>query len=138
MIVYLDTSVVLRTLFREPGRLQQWGNWEKAYSSNLLRIESFRTIDRLRLAGKISDKEVAQLAGEIQLVHDTLHIVPLTDSILQRAAESFPTTIGTLDALHLSTALSVRAVESLDYLLTHDDELATAAKSLGFQVLGTK
>jgi hypothetical protein len=62
--------------------------------------------------------------------------VPLTDSILQRASEAFPTTVGTLDGLHLASALEVREFEELDLLLTHDQQLGIAARSLGFEVLG--
>lgn len=136
MIAYLDTSVVLRMLFREADPIPDWGKWDKAYTSQLLRIEAFRTFDRLRLAGMLTDEEVAQLAKEIQLVYNTLFVMPLDDTILRRAGESFPTTIGTLDAIHLSTALAVRSMEEVDALLTHDEQLATAAQSLGFEVLG--
>src|SRR3990172_8215168 len=103
MIVYLDTSVVLPVLFHEPNPVQVWGRWNKAYSSNLWRVEALRTVDRLRLSGDLSDEEAADLARDIRIVHETLLIQPLNDSILQRASESFPTVVGTLDALHLST-----------------------------------
>ena len=49
MIVYLDTSVVLRVLFREEGPLETWGTWDEAYSSELLGVEARRVIDRMRL-----------------------------------------------------------------------------------------
>lgn len=136
MIVYLDTSVVLRVLFHESNPIQVWGGWKKAYSSALLRVEAFRTVDRLRLRGELSDKEVAILSKEIQMVYETLFVMPLTDAILQRASSAFPTVVGTLDALHLSTALSIRESEKIDSLLTHDEQLATAAQSLGFNVIG--
>ena len=136
MIVYLDTSVALRVLFHEPHPVPVWARWDKAYSSSLLRVEAYRTVDRLRLSGHLTDGEVADLAGEIEIVYNTIFIVPLTDSILLRAGESFPTVVGTLDALHLSTALAVRELEKLDFLLTHDQQLGTAARSLGFEVLG--
>ena len=136
MIVYLDTSVVLRVLFGEPNPLPIWGKWNKAYSSILLRIEALRTIDRLRLFGDITDSELADLTQEIQTVFETLYIVRLTDSILQRASESFPTVVGTLDAFHLSTALAIREYEALNLLLTHDQQLGTTARSLGFEVVG--
>ena len=136
MIVYLDTSVVLRVLFREADPFPGWGKWDKAYSSRLLRIEAFRTFDRMRLAGTLTDREAAQLAKEIQIVYGTLFVMPLDDSILRRAGESFPTAIGTLDAIHLSTALAVRAFEMVDALVTHDEQLAIAAECLGFEVLG--
>jgi len=137
MIVYLDTSVVLRVLFHEPNPVQVWGRWNKAYSSNLWRVEALRTVDRLRLSGDLSDEEVADLARDIRVVHETLLIQPLNDSILQRASESFPTVVGTLDALHLATALAIREFDKLDLLLTHDLRLGTAARSLGFEVTGT-
>lgn len=136
MTVYVDTSVVVRVLLREPNPLRIWGQWNKAYSSGLWRGEALRTVDRLRLTQEISDTEVAELVREIQIVHETFTVHPVTNQIFQRASETFPTVVGTLDAIHLATALSVRQIEPLDSLLTHDSQLGTAAKSLGFHVLG--
>ena len=136
MTVYLDTSVSLRVLFHEPNPLKLWAKWDKAYSSSLWRVEALRTVDRLRLSGDLSDREVADLVRDIRIIHETLAIQPLNDSILERASESFPTVVGTLDALHLSTALAIREFEKLDLFLTHDFQLGTAARSVGFDVLG--
>jgi uncharacterized protein len=137
MKVYLDTSVVLRILFREPNPIAVWGKWDKAYSSSLWRVEALRTVDRLRLLHEISDGEVADLVREVQAVHDTLAIHPLDERIVQRASETFPTIVGTLDAIHLATAISVRESEGIDLLLTHDSQLGIAARSLGFEIMGT-
>lgn len=137
MKIYLDTSVVLRVLFREPNPIELWGKWDRAYSSALWRIEALRTIDRLRLMHEITDVEVAALVREVQTVHDTLAIHPLDERIMQRASETFPTIIGTLDAIHLATAISVRESNGIDLLLTHDSQLATAARSIGFEIRGT-
>ena len=136
MIVYLDTSVMLRVLFGEPNPISEWGHWEKAYSSTLIRIESLRTVDRLRLSGYLTDQEVAGLVKEIEIVYETLFVIGMTDSILRRAGDSFPTVVGTLDALHLATALSVRELEKVDLFLTHDQQLGIAAQSVGFEVIG--
>ena len=136
MIVYLDTSVVLRVLFRETNPVNVWGKWDKAYSSNLWRVEALRTVDRLRLSGSLSDGEVADLVRDIRIVHETLAIQSVSEGILQRASDSFPTIVGTLDALHLATALAIREFEELDLFMTHDLQLSTAARSLGFTVLG--
>ena len=136
MTVYLDTSVPLRVLFHEPNPLTLWAKWDKAYSSSLWRVEALRTVDRLRLSGDLSDREVADLVRDIRIIHETLTIQPLNDSILERASESFPTVVGTLDALHLSTALAIREFEKLELFLTHDFQLETAARSVGFDVLG--
>ena len=136
MTVYVDTSIVLRILLREPNPVEIWGQWNKAYSSALWRVEALRTVDRLRLTQEISDSEVAELVREIKITHETFAIHPVTNQIFQRASETFPTVVGTLDAIHLATALSIREIENIDYLLTHDSQLATAAKSLGFDVMG--
>ncbi len=136
MMVYVDTSVVLRVLFREPNPLTIWGKWKKAYSSALWRIEALRIVDRLRLTQEISDTEVADLVRDIQTTHETFAIHPLTNQVFQRASETFPTVVGTLDAIHLATALSIREIQKVDFLLTHDSQLGTAARSLGFEVMG--
>jgi len=136
MTVYVDTSVVLRILLREPNPVGIWGQWNKAYSSELWRVEALRTVDRLRLTHEISDSEVAQLVHEIQITHETFAIHPVTNQIFRRASETFPTVVGTLDAIHLATALSIREIENIDCLLTHDSQLATAGRSLGFEVNG--
>ena len=136
MIVYVDTSVVLRVLLHEPNPVGIWGQWNKAYSSALWRVEALRTVDRLRLTHEISDTEVAELVRDIQITHETFAIHPITNQVLQRASETFPTVVGILDAMHLATALSIREIETLDLLLTHDSQLATAARSLGFEVMG--
>jgi predicted nucleic acid-binding protein len=136
MTVYLDTSIVLRILFREPNPVTIWTKWDKAYSSSLWRVEALRTVDRLRLLHEISDREVADLVREVQAVHDTLAIHPLDERIMQRASETFPTVVGTLDAIHLATAIFIRETEEIDLLLTHDSQLGTAARSLGFKIMG--
>lgn len=136
MTVYIDTSVILRILFREPNPIDVWGKWERAFSSNLWRVEALRTVDRLRLSGDLSDENVAGLVREIQVVHETLAIYPMSERILQRASETFPTVLGTLDAIHLATALAIRQIEPIDLFLTHDGQLAIGAQSLGFTVVG--
>jgi len=136
MIVYVDTSVVLRILLHEPNAIGIWGQWNEAYSSALGRVEALRTVDRLRLTHEISDIEVAELVRDIQIAHETFAIHPVTNQIFQRASETFPTVVGTLDAIHLATARSIGRAENLDLILTHDSQLATAARSLGFEVMG--
>ena len=54
MIVYVDTSVVLRHLVAQPGALG-WEDWESAYSSELLGLEARRVIDRLRLESALDE-----------------------------------------------------------------------------------
>lgn len=137
MTVYLDSSIVLRKLQREAGSLASWGQWEGAYSSELLQVEVLRSIDRNRLKGNLTDHDVADLVTKAHAIFDVIEFVELNSSILNRASQSFLTPLGTLDALHLATAL--RLVESGGIELTfvtHDAQLATAARSMNFEVEG--
>jgi predicted nucleic acid-binding protein len=135
--VYLDSSVVLRKLQRETAPMVNWARWERAYSSVLLRVEVSRTIDRNRLRGAVSDNEVAELITKAHAIFDVVEFVALSASVLNRASQSFRTALGTLDALHLSTALQLVEVSGVDLtFLTHDGELALAARSVNFAVEG--
>ena len=136
MNVFLDTSVVLRRLLNEPQPVALWGKWKTAYASRIWLTEAFRTVDRLRLDGRLTDRDVARLRDELRRVDDSLTIVPLDEAILARAGEAFPTTLGTLDAIHLASALNVRGSLKVDRFLTHDRQLALAAASMGFMVVG--
>jgi predicted nucleic acid-binding protein len=137
MNVYLDSSVVLRRLRRETAPVASWGQWERAYSSVLLRVEVIRTIDRNRLKGAVTDYDVAELMTKAHSIFDVIEFVALSRSILSRASQSFLTPIGTLDALHLATALRLKEVGEIDLtFLTHDAELAVAARSVNFAVEG--
>ena len=88
MIVYVDTSVVLRVLLHEPNPVRIWGQWNKAYGSALWRVEALRTVERLRLTHEISDIEVAELVRAIQITHETFAIHPITNQVLKRASET--------------------------------------------------
>lgn len=137
MKVYLDSSVVVRWLRREATSLPGWGGWDLAYASVLLRVETLRTIDRIRLSGVVDDAEVAELMGRARAVFDVVEFIPLSAAILARASQSFLTALGTLDALHLSTALRLVEAGAIELtFLTHDAELALAARSVNFVVEG--
>ena len=136
MRVYLDTSVALRVLFREKDRLEEWGRWDQAYSSQLWLVEASRTIDRMRLSGSMTDEMAARAREIARRIDESLHIVPVTEKVLSRAGGAFPTALGTLDAIHLASALAIHDTSPLDWLLTHDRQLAIAARGVGLDVQG--
>ncbi len=136
MNVYLDTSVILRVLFRDPHAFPGWGRWSQACASTLWEVEARRTVDRARLDGALDDVLVAAAHEQVNLLQQHILAVPVTETILERAGNSFPTVIGTLDAIHLATAIHLRNHMTLDCFLTHDRQLATAAKATGFTVKG--
>ena len=137
MNCYLDSSVVIRILFGEPKPLQEWSKIKQAFSSRLLRIECLRTIDRLRLHNRLTNEETARRLSGLQELLSHIGTSLLTPGVQERAEQSLPTPLGTLDGLHLASALLWRETRVKDFFFaTHDDELALAAKAQGFRVIG--
>ena len=137
MIAYLDTSALLRLVLREPGALGDLLTADALVSSELLAIESLRTIDRLRLLGALSTEEAASRRATVTDWLEAVDLVLLHRPVLARASEPLPTPLGTLDALHLATALvwQERTRQQLVFA-THDRDLALAARSFGMKVVG--
>lgn len=137
MNVYLDSSIILRRLRREKSPLAGWGEWQRAYASVLLQVETLRTVDRIRLSGVVSDAQAGELLRQASAMFAAIDFVALSPQILRRASQSFLTAVGTLDALHLATALRLVETGSIELtFLTHDAELALAARSVGLLVAG--
>jgi len=137
MIAYLDASVVLRLILGERGRLAEWRRVESAVASALTEVECLRTLDRLSRAGALSDEELAERRTAVYRLLEGVEVVDVSRPILRRASEPFPAPLGTLDAIHLSTAMSWRDTRGeILTMATHDKALATAARSVGLEVIG--
>ena len=133
MIVYLDSSVVLRPLLDQPGQLKSWGQWEAAYSSELLGVECRRAIDRLRLLALYDDRQVGDAMDRLGKIERTIKRIRLTKSIVLSASKTMPTLVKTLDAFHLVSAVAIRERRGIEVLFaTHDSQQAAAARALGF------
>jgi len=137
MIAYVDSSVLLRVALGQPNALTEWRDIERGVSSALVTTESLRTLDRVRLRANLSDSEVAMRRATILALIDSLELVEIDNVVLNRAAQPMPTEIGTLDAIHLASALLWNDALGLDALMaTHDRALGLAAQAHGFKVLG--
>ena len=137
MIAYVDTSVLMRLVLREPGGLDDLRSYDALVSSELLGVESYRTVDRLRLQGVLSIEEAAVSVRTIGEWLEAIDLVLLRPAVLSRAGEPMPTPIGTLDAVHLATALVWRErMRASLSVATHDRALGLAAASFGFDVRG--
>ena len=137
MIAYLDASVALRLVLGEPDPVAEWPQVDAAVASALTEVECLRTLDRLMRLGSLSAEELAERRTAVYRLLEAVEVVDVARSILRRAAEPFPTPLGTLDAVHLSTALAWRdACNASLAVATHDRSLATAARSVGLEVIG--
>lgn len=123
-LIYLDSSVALRTILDVPERqrLQAWMQSPATtfVASRLLRTEVVRVLRRelrpIRDAAPLLDR-----VGLLDITRET-HAV----------AESIERHIKTLDSLHLATALLLGDAVSL---ATHDATMRSAGEHLGLQVI---
>jgi predicted nucleic acid-binding protein len=137
MIAYVDASVLLRVALGQPNALPAWRQIDRGVSSALVMTESLRTLDRLRLRANLSDAEVAIRRAAILALVDSLELVEIDNVVLTRAAQPMPTELGTLDAIHLATALLWKETTGTDLVMaTHDGTLALGAQAHGLVVLG--
>ncbi len=136
MIAYVDSSVILRIELEQPGKLPEWGAIERAITSELTRVECLVALDRARIDRRLDDVTVMTARASILARLEGIELVPLAPSILDRAAEPFPTSLRALDAIQLATALAARDEVPEIVIATHDRRLGLAARAMGFEVLG--
>jgi len=137
VIAYLDSSVLLRVVLGQRGRLREWGSIKEGVASAVAEVECLRTLDRLRHRGDLGDRDVATRREAVYRLLDEVTVIEPTRAILGRAGAPLPSPLGTLDAIHLATALSWKDSTGADIIFaTHDAALATAARSTGFQTIG--
>lgn len=139
MTVYVDASVVLSWLLNQEPTIDAWGYWNAAYTSEICRVEFHRTIDRLRLNADLDDNERVVLHERFAEFWQSVYSVRISTTVLDRASQALPTVLGTLDAIHLASAelADGRSEDGVAEFLTHDRQLGTAARAVGFAVRGT-
>lgn len=128
-VVYVDTSALGRVLLGEPvapAILGALGGFAQRVASRLARIELRRLAVR---EGRLDDADQL-LTG--------LALLPLDEAILAAAETVPPTTVATLDAIHLITALRLFQADRLDALMTYDARLAEGALQHGIAVLAPR
>ena len=138
MNAYIDASVFLRVVLGAPERLTEWAEMEELVSSELLWTECRRSLHRLRAQGRFDDNQLVSSLEAARSLLDRVDLAALSSAVLGRAGDPFPVPLGTLDSLHLTTALLWEQDQGrpLDAFLTHDLELGRAARSMGLRVLG--
>jgi predicted nucleic acid-binding protein len=137
VIAYVDSSVILRLILAEPHPLREWPDVRQGVTSALAEVEVLRTLDRLRFSVPTLDPKV--LAGRREAafrVLEGLETVEITRSVLARAAQPLPVPLGTLDAVHLVSAMGWREQFENLVFATHDLALSAAARASGFEVIG--
>jgi predicted nucleic acid-binding protein len=124
--VYVDTSALGRVLLGEPDAnavMRALGGFDQHVASRLLRVE----LRRLALREGI--------LGHADLLLSAVALLPLDEAVLVAAESLEPAGVGTLDAIHLATALRLAEADLISALMTYDARLAEGAREHGLIVI---
>jgi hypothetical protein len=136
VVAYLDSSVVLQYVLAGDISIKYVMEYPRIVSSELLEIECSRVFQGCRLGGELTDETLVIATTRLQEVLEGIDILELSAPIKKRASQSFPISIKTLDALHLSTALLLHRElpEELIALFSNDRTMNLCAQAMGFSV----
>ena len=122
---YVDSSAIVKLAVREPqsDALRKYLRRRRPLiSSALARAEVLRAL--------LPGGEPALASG--RRVLDRIDLVRVNDRVLNLAGTLLPFELRTLDAIHLATATRLGA--DLNLIVTYDDRMARAARSMGYRV----
>lgn len=139
MILYAESSAVLSWLLGEADGATVRAILSSArvvFASRLTAAESERALARLEADGSLPGPDAVVLRETLSRA--TTHWVryEIGTSVLARVGRAFPIEpIRTLDAIHLATALELRAAEPRLKVVTLDQRIRANADRLGLPVL---
>ena len=120
-MLYLDSSAIVKLVVREPGSsalVDVVSSDPDVVSSAIAYTEVMRAIRR-----------AAGPTGRAEHVLRSIALVPVDQAILREAATLAPTSLRSLDAVHLASALSLRP--DVDGFVSYDARLSRAATAAG-------
>ena len=134
---YVDSSVIVRIAFDEPGKVEGLSQFSNLATSELSQVELRRVLDRFRLSTKAQDSQLIEVGDKMETIKKILASLNLTQAVLLRAGHPLPVALGTLDAIHLASALIWQdAVAKPVTMITHDAQLAKVSRMMTLEVLG--
>ena len=124
-VCFLDSSAVTKLVVAEPESSALTARLAGCalVGSALLVPEVTRAVRRAH--GSRRDRVLAE-------VLDLVDLVAVDRTVLSHAAALAPASMGTLDSIHLASALMLR--DRLTCLIAYDDRLSTAALEAGLSV----
>ena len=129
MIVYLDSSAILKRVLDEPeserfeDALGTWAANDKLGTSALSVVEVSRSL-RARLDTGL---DIRQMPATLDSALADLPQHPIDAEVLALARVLGPARLRSLDAIHLATAVLLQA----DLLVSYDERLTAVAEELG-------
>jgi predicted nucleic acid-binding protein len=127
-VIYLDSSALLKLLHEEPesAALADWllaREGVPVVSSELAKVEVLRACRRVN----------AEALPEARNLLAELDLVPLTSDVIDEAGDVGGVLLRSLDAIHLASALALRA--DISTFIAYDDRLGDAASAAGLDLV---
>ena len=139
MNVYAESSAVLAWLLGESDgedARDQLSAARLVLTSDLTLIECDRVLHRAMALGELSAAEAAERRALVAVAAEHWIVQAMDREVVERARRSFPREpIGTLDAIHLATALITRDLVTELQLLSLDERIRRSAADLGFEIV---
>lgn len=139
MNLYAESSAVLAWLLDEPSAPEIRRLLAAAdiiVASDLTLIECDRVLIRAITLSELTEAEAADRRAHLMTAASHWQILHIAAEIVDRARQPFPEEpVRTLDAIHLSSALTARTAMAGLKLLSLDDRVRKSAKKLGLQLL---
>ena len=125
-IAYLDSSALVKLMVREDET--------SALEADLagrdgLVTSSLAMVECQRAAARAGNRRVLQRVSDVL---EAVYLLDLTTPVIEQAAGLRPTSVRSLDAIHIATAISV-GDDDLE-VITYDDRMAEAARANGLRV----
>ena len=136
MIAYFDTSAVIPLLIGEPSSAtcaRVWNEAARSISVRLLYPEARAALARADRMGRITKRQHQSAVEELELIITEIDHVEVTTELARNAGDLAQAhQLRGYDAVHLAAAMSALDAELV--LVTGDNDLAGAARSLGLPV----
>jgi len=121
-VIYLDSSALVKLLFEEPES-EALSSWLSARADLPKLASQVSVIEVVRVCRRV-DAEVEPAARRLLA---GLDLVPISQAVVEWATQVGSTSLRSLNAIQLATALTVR--EDLDSVVAYDWRLLEAAES---------
>jgi predicted nucleic acid-binding protein len=126
-LLYVDSSALVKLVLSEPesdALLRFLVAREHVVSSAVAAVEVVRAARRASSA--------VEVAARARDVVRAVHLLALDRKVLERAAELDPTSLRSLEVIHLASALSIQ--DDVEAMVVYDERLAAAAEQTGLAV----
>jgi predicted nucleic acid-binding protein len=138
MILYLDTSALVKRYFRESYSdeiLSRWKSAAQIVTSFIAYAEMMASLYRKKREADLADTLIRKIADSFHQDWESFIRVEVNDELngyIDRVVEEYP--LRGFDAIHLASALAIHEMFPEDFVFAwFDDRLARAAQSEGLQ-----